>query len=587
MTVRGRVLDPEGKPVAGAEVLTVHYFWKTTHYSVPLTTVKSDEQGQFHLAFRKSQLDPGAADPTQSVSIIARLPGSNFGLAWSDYHSAKAGEEQILKLADDVPLEGRVVDLEGNPIAGVEVSIGLIFTNEGHDLSKWLEALGNGVPFFASKEFDQPRQSITAEFLNGQVKTDRNGHYRIAGLGRDCVVQLFLSGPGIVATELRQLTRKMDPLQVDYTSAGGPRVYQTYYGTPFDYAAEPSQPIEGTVRDSKSHEPLSGVQVFSNRFAGSNFVGNRLVKTISDNQGNFRLDGMPKGEGNQILAIPTDEQPYLMQEFKVPAAPGLDTVKLDLDLHRGVLIEGRVTDKISGVPLEGARMHFVPWPDNPNIIDLPQFNHGDYSLPGPQGRYETDRDGRFTIVGIPGRSLLEVECSDRPYPQGQGFREMIDLPKREEFEKVAGVFAPTAIFPTAVKQLEIKTDEPRTHADFQLDRGKSVRLNVVDPEGNPLSDVEAQGLWPKAQSHFASNAGPAIDVEALWPDEKRLVLLYSQPRNLGKAVYVSWQESGAGPVTVKLEPCATLKARLLDQHGDPAPIARCASTPNPAIIARP
>ena len=73
LTVRGRVLDREGKPVAGAEVMAVHYFWKTTHYSVPLTTVKSDEQGQFHLTFHKSQLDVTA--PIRPTIQFPSSPG--------------------------------------------------------------------------------------------------------------------------------------------------------------------------------------------------------------------------------------------------------------------------------------------------------------------------------------------------------------------------------------------------------------------------------------------------------------------------------------------------------------------------------
>ena len=219
-----------------------------------------------------------------------------------------------------------------------------------------------------------------------------------------------------------------------------------------------------------------------------------------------------------------------------------------------MMIEGRVTDKVSGAPVEGRTMHFVPWPDNPNISGLSQFN--DYNLPGPQDRYQTDREGRFKIVGIPGRSLLEADRSNRPYPQGQGFREIADLPKRETFNKVAGVFAPTMTSPTAIRELQIENDAKNVHADIQLDPGKALTLNVVDPDGKPLTEVDVQGVWPKAQSHSLSKVGPTIAVEGLWPDEKRLILLYSKQRNLGKALNVCWQENGAGPLTVKLEPCA-------------------------------
>src|SRR5262249_29870665 len=39
-------------------------------------------------------------------------------------------------------------------------------------------------------------------------------------------------------------------------------------------------------------------------------------------------------------------------------------------------------------------------------------------------------------------------------------------------------------------------------------------------------------------------------------------------------VRVSWQDDGAGPIAVKLEPCARVVGSLLDQHGEPLRGAR-------------
>lgn len=139
----------------------------------------------------------------------------------------------------------------------------------------------------------------------------------------------------------------------------------------------------------------------SSRFAG-NISGSYRVKTLSDEKGHYRLEGIPNGQGNEILAMPRDDQPYFMREFKVPAGSGFETVKLDLDLNRGVLIEGRVTDKVSGVPLENTPMHYVPWPDIPHIKGTAEAR---MATTGPQDRYQTDRDGRYRLVGVPGRFL--------------------------------------------------------------------------------------------------------------------------------------------------------------------------------------
>ena len=60
---------------------------------------------------------------------------------------AKAGDKPIeLKLAvDDLPITGRLVDLEGKPLAGVRVEPWLLRKpKKGEDLSAWVEAVKRG-----------------------------------------------------------------------------------------------------------------------------------------------------------------------------------------------------------------------------------------------------------------------------------------------------------------------------------------------------------------------------------------------------------------------------------------------------------
>ncbi len=212
-------------------------------------------------------------------------------------------------------------------------------------------------------------------------------------------------------------------------------------------------------------------------------------------------------------------------------------------------------------------MSFIPWPDNPNVAGMPEFRQG---AAGLWNRYLTDRDGRYKLVGLMGRGLVQVNDPTQPYPPGQGFDAIADLPNFREFQKVQGpAMSPFADFTTAIKETRIDERDQEIRADFELARGKRLTLNVIDTEGRPVTGVDVQGLWPKSQHLSQSNLGPTMDVEGLLPDERRLVLLQQKNRNLGKAIRVSWKDNGPGPLTVKLEPCGTLKARLLDKQGDP------------------
>ena len=509
----------------------------------------------------------------QRVSIIAKPLDSKFGIAWIRCDAIKPGEETTLQLVADEPVEGSIVDLEGRPIAGVEVRVNELSTNAKGDLTAWLGAQKGDTSSLGSQDVDVPDRAITTEFANEwKTKTDADGRFRLTGLGRDRVVDILVSGHGTAAA-LRVVTRLMEPITVDATRRSVVPQLNIYYGSHFQYAVEPSQPIVGVVRDAKTGRPLAGVQVVSDRLAGrfSGILSLTTRDTVSDATGNYRLEGLPKGEGNEIVAMPPDGEPYFMRKFDVPTAPGFEPITLDLEMHRGVLIQGRVSDKATGAPIAGARMVFVPWPDNPNVNDVADLTRGHWRE-DVGGRYETDRDGRYTLVGVPGRGLVEVARVRLPrvYPPGQGLREIADLPSPREFFRVAGSQDPPdpKRIPAA-KEIHIGQQEVQVQADIELESGKQLSLSVVDPEGKPLADVKVNGDLPREYAWRQITAGTRIDVMALWPEEERRIVLYQKERNLGKVIRVCWNNDRPGPVIVKLEPCATLKARLFDKYGDP------------------
>ncbi len=54
--------------------------------------------------------------------VVARAPG--FALDWARFDPTKAGDALTLRLRrDDVPIEGRIVSLEGRPIPGLTVKL--------------------------------------------------------------------------------------------------------------------------------------------------------------------------------------------------------------------------------------------------------------------------------------------------------------------------------------------------------------------------------------------------------------------------------------------------------------------------------
>src|SRR5260370_31216672 len=105
------------------------------------------------------------------------------------------------------------------------------------------------------------------------------------------------------------------------------------------------------VRDRDTKKPLAGVTIRSLKLAHKPRRTYDFVQTTSDEQGRYRLTGMPKGEGNQVLLVPRDDQPYLKVPVDVPEGVGLDPLTVDIQLKRGVGVEGNVTDKGTGKPV--------------------------------------------------------------------------------------------------------------------------------------------------------------------------------------------------------------------------------------------
>ena len=127
ITVKGRVVDQDGRPVAGATVASARYRrggvgpYGRDADRQEIDRVVTDADGRFSLTIIDSESgsDPEPDDPDRwgRPAIVAWAPG--FGPAWSTTLAREVTEDQPIRLVrDDVPITGRLVDLEGRPVAG-------------------------------------------------------------------------------------------------------------------------------------------------------------------------------------------------------------------------------------------------------------------------------------------------------------------------------------------------------------------------------------------------------------------------------------------------------------------------------------
>ena len=103
----------------------------------------------------------------------------------------------------------------------------------------------------------------------------------------------------------------------------------------------------------------------SYRLADSTVINDTLIKTKSDKDGRFRLLGMPLGAGNEVVLTPPEDQPYLLSQFKLPSASEMKPIHIDLVLKRGIWMRGRITDRVTGKPVQ-ARLRYATSLNNPS-----------------------------------------------------------------------------------------------------------------------------------------------------------------------------------------------------------------------------
>ena len=563
ITVTGKVVDPEGKPFAGAKLYAVRWYCEPHIPHPPLAETTSGAEGRFTIAYRKSQfnVDVGRMDQWKEVSIVATADG--FGPGWVTWRDLPRGEEATLRLVtDDAPIAGRVVDLEGKPVAGVTLRVGSIHTGKGGNLEGWLAAVRRGeFPWTAVKHLDDSLPQFDA--WPPAVMTDDDGRFRVNGLGRERRVHLSFSGPTIAYQEIEAVTRRSNMFPLKFSRSE--QESEPVYGAEFELVVPPTQPITGIVRDAETRRPLAGVSIESDMFAGSNFINTRQLRAVSDEQGRYRLVGMPKGAGNQILAVPNDDQPYLMRDVKVPELRGLEPVDVDIELHRGIWITGRITDLRTGEPLI-ARLHYLPFRSNEYAQKTPEFAKTG-SADGFQDRYVSRPDGSYRLVGLPGRAIVAAQCVLGHYRKGVGAEQIAGMNERGNFDTYRNPITPGKKWPSAIKEINPLPGTEEVVCDFALDPGEKVTVNVLDGDGKPVDGFETQGSgqsWSDSPDLHGS-----FDVITLSPDEARTVIIRHKQRKLGKVIRVRLADHPSRSFSVTLEPTGRIVGRLLDRQGTP------------------
>ena len=85
-------------------------------------------------------------------------------------------------------------------------------------------------------------------------------------------------------------------------------------------------------------------------------------------------------------------------------------IHIDMVLKRGIWLRGRITDRVTGKPVE-ARLRYATSLNNPHIDEVPGLRDLFYNG-NERGSYYTRDDGSYQIPVLTGPGLVSVHAQD-------------------------------------------------------------------------------------------------------------------------------------------------------------------------------
>ena len=332
----GQVQDPEGKPVEGAEVRLLGGATGDRALLPSTERAVSGAGGAFVLA------------ASEGAVLEARHPGFAPGRAAVDF-AARSSRRVVVRLGKagavaSESITGKVTS-GGAPVEGAMVQ------------ARLLQRGGPG--------------SLDGA-VSAQATSDAEGRFTL---------------------------RELDPGR--YLLAGSregfaqPRAVVARAGEAAAIELTPGGRVAGVVREAGSGQPIAPFRLVVLR-GGRGWKLPIRTATVVDATGRFEIGDLPPGPVVLLVSAP-GHTPSEEVEVAVPGHPG--EAELEIRLSQGGRVAGRVTDRVSGQPLSGARIALEG--DSigaPSVLDA-----GPAAFSGP--------DGSFLLGGLPARTAsLQVSA---------------------------------------------------------------------------------------------------------------------------------------------------------------------------------
>lgn len=524
LTTSGKVLDPAGKPVAGAKVLLRE--WSSYRRSEApfapeedlLASTTTDAQGKFSFQdvatrpFQKNWPEPAPWD------VLVEAEG--YALAWQHLMAPNPPAPLSLTLQPAAQLSGKVVDAQGKPVADARVRV------------EEIAPLGSPLQ---SEYLPPNRLDLAMSPLAPAQKTDAQGEFRLTGLPPSMRLTLSVEHDDFVRQSVFVATT--EEAQPDLTSTsivdGKPQsVSYSVASGKVEVQIQPGCRLTGQISYADSKQPCVQAQVAMTSPAWH--------PAVTDDQGRFTITGVAPGQC-QLMAYPPQDAVYLVRQLTFTIAPEERQKSLAIALEPGQLVRGRIVAVDTRAGVAGVEVYYQT--ETP-----PQGAERSLARAGM-----SDAQGAFRVIAPAGEAelILSGPVEDYYVPAWR-FHEAPD--------------------PRFVQPIKVVAGKPLENLLFTVTRGLIVAGVVNDPQGQPVAGAEVMavrteldnaGPSPSTQTdemgHFALTGLPPADPQellVLQPDRKWIasVEIEAAKEDLPTRTV---------PVKVQLQPAARVSGQVL------------------------
>ncbi len=540
MTVAGRVLDPAGKPVAGAAVdlvarrrtPRVGTSDEGDDYAL-LAQGRTDADGRYRLDAPRTASNPRLRGPRDSrrAGVRARLGRAERRRRATfrrDHAPARAGGPR------------RLVDVTGEPAKGVEVRVsGVWRPNANH------EGRADGVSVGVN-----PPEGLRT--WPKAVKTDDQGRIAVSGIGRGVNVGL----------QVRDLRYARQGLSIDAARATA--------GQETTASLQPAHLIEGRVLTADTGSPMPNAIVSVETLVkNGNALGISHIRFRADARGHFVLN-LAASEHYTLTAIPSGGEPYLPGQVELKWTKGAVKASRDIKVRRGVAIRGKVSEQGTGRPLAGSSIQRIA------VRGRDVITWGSGSIVASR------EDGSFQLAVPPGKGHLIVFGPTPDYVLGEiGFNRLHE-------DRPGG----TRCRAPAIIPYEVKAGDPPHEVAAVLRPGVTIRGRIEGPGGETVTDafilttLHAHAGRPSwdGQSRVPIRDG-RFELHGLDPNGTARISILDPEHEWGATLELSGKQAGEDTM-IRLQPCGRAKARFVGPDGQPIaghwPMIEFVATPGPS-----